>query len=38
MSMQFMLILSENPDLIVTDEDRKLAVQRVGEYAMGCTR
>ena len=33
--MQFMLILSENPDLIVTDEDRKLAVQRVGEYAMG---
>lgn len=33
--MQFMLILSEDPDLIATDEDRKLAVQRVGEYAMG---
>lgn len=35
LSMQFMLILSEDPDLIVTDDDRELAVQRVGEYAMG---
>jgi hypothetical protein len=33
--MQFMLILSEDPDLIATDNDRKLAVQRVGEFAMG---
>jgi hypothetical protein len=33
--MQFMLILTEDPELIATDEDRKLAVQRVGEYAMG---
>jgi hypothetical protein len=33
--MQFMLILSEDPDLVATEDDRKLAVQRVGEYAMG---
>ena len=33
--MQFMLILSEDPDLIATEDERKLAVQRVGEYAMG---
>ena len=33
--MQFMLILSEDPDLIATEDDRTLAVQRVGEYAMG---
>jgi hypothetical protein len=33
--MQFMLILSEDPDLIATEDDRKLAVQRVGEYAVG---
>jgi hypothetical protein len=32
--MQFMLILSEDPNLIVTEDDRKLAVQRVGEFAM----
>ncbi len=33
--MQFMLILSEDPALVATEDDRKLAVQRVGEYAMG---
>src|SRR5258708_12716467 len=33
--MEFMLILSEDPDLVATDEQRKLAVQQVGEYAMG---
>jgi|SRR5215470_5059113 len=33
--MQFMLILSEDPELIATEEQRKEAVQRVGEYAMG---
>ena len=32
--MEFMLILSEDPDLVATDEQRKLAVQQVGEYAM----
>jgi len=33
--MQFMLILSEDPQLVATEEQRKEAVQRVGEYAMG---
>ena len=33
--MEFMLILSEDPDLVSTDDQRKLAVQQVGEYAMG---
>ena len=32
--MQFMLILAEDPGLVVTDEQRQDAVQRVGEYAM----
>jgi len=32
--MEYMLILSEDPDLIATDDDRKRAVQEVGEYAM----
>ena len=33
--MEFMLILSEDPQLVATDEQRQDAVQRVGEYAMG---
>jgi len=33
--MQFMLILREDPDLMATKEQRELAFQRVGEYAMG---
>jgi hypothetical protein len=33
--MEFMLVLSEDPDLIATDQQRAEAVQRVGEYAMG---
>jgi hypothetical protein len=33
--MQFMLILTEDPALVATDEQRQEAVQRVGEYAMG---
>lgn len=33
--MEFMLILSEDPGLVATDEQRAQAVQRVGEYAMG---
>ena len=33
--MEFMLILSEDPELVATPEQRALAVQRVGEYAMG---
>jgi hypothetical protein len=32
--MEFMLVLSEDPDLVATDDQRKLAVQQVGEYAM----
>jgi predicted RNA polymerase sigma factor len=32
--MEFMLVLYEDPDLIATDEQRKEAVERVGEYAM----
>ena len=33
--MEFMLVLYEDPELIATEEQRKEAVQRVGEYAMG---
>jgi hypothetical protein len=33
--MEFMLILSEDPDLVATAEQRAAAVQRVGEFAMG---
>ena len=33
--MEFMLILSEDPELIATQDQRHQAVQRVGEYAMG---
>lgn len=33
--MEFMLILSEDPDLVATEDQRQQAVQRVGEYAMG---
>src|SRR5215472_9144581 len=32
--MEFMLILSEDPDLVATEEQREELVQRVGEYAM----
>jgi hypothetical protein len=32
--MEFMLVLYEDPELIATEEQRKEAVQRVGEYAM----
>jgi hypothetical protein len=32
--MEFMLVLYEDPELIATEEQRKDAVQRVGEYAM----
>jgi hypothetical protein len=32
--MEFMLILSEDPVLVATEEQRAEAVQRVGEYAM----
>jgi hypothetical protein len=32
--MEFMLVLYEDKDLIATDEQRKEAVQRTGEYAM----
>jgi hypothetical protein len=32
--MEFTLILSEDPELVATDEERAEAVQRVGEYAM----
>jgi hypothetical protein len=33
--MEYMLVLYEDPELIATEEQRKDAVQRVGEYAMG---
>jgi hypothetical protein len=33
--MEFMLVLAEDPELVATPEQRELAVQRVGEYAMG---
>ncbi len=32
--MEFMLVLYEDPDLVASEEQRKEAVQRVGEYAM----
>jgi len=32
--MEFMLILSEDPDLVATENERAQAFQRVGEYAM----
>ena len=32
--MEFMLILSEDPELVATEEQHGGAVQRVGEYAM----
>lgn len=32
--MEYMLILSEDPVLVATEDDRKRAVQEVGEYAM----
>lgn len=32
--MEFMLILSEDPELVASEEQRQQAVQRVGEYAM----
>jgi hypothetical protein len=33
--MQYLLILSEDPELIATPEQRQDAVSRVGEFAMG---
>src|SRR4029077_12988937 len=33
--MEFMLVLFEDPELVAADEQRKEAVERVGEYAMG---
>jgi hypothetical protein len=33
--MEFMLVLFEDPELVATDVQRKEAVERVGEYAMG---
>lgn len=33
--MEFLLILTEDPELVATDEQRQMAVQRTGEYAMG---
>jgi hypothetical protein len=33
--MEFMLILSEDPELVATPEQREQAFGRVGEYAMG---
>jgi hypothetical protein len=33
--MQYLLILSEDPALIATPEQRQNAVERVGEFAMG---
>lgn len=32
--MEFLLILSEDTDLVVTDEDRARLAQRTGEFAM----
>ncbi len=32
--MEYMLVLYEDPELIATEEQRKEAVERVGEYAM----
>ncbi len=36
--MEYMLILSEDPELMATEDDRKRAVQEVGEYAMSLVR
>jgi hypothetical protein len=36
--MEFMLILSEDPELVATEEQRKELVQQVGEYAMSLAR
>ncbi len=33
--MEFMLILSEDSDLIATEDQRRLAVQEAAEYALG---
>ncbi len=33
--MEYMLILAEDPELVVSDAQRQDAVQQVGEYAMG---
>jgi hypothetical protein len=33
--MQYLLILCEDPDSIVTEDQRQSAVERVGEFAMG---
>ena len=33
--MQYLLLLSEDPGLISTPEQRQIAVERVGEFAMG---
>ncbi len=33
--MEYMLILSEDPELVASDEQRRDAFERVGEYAMG---
>src|SRR5215469_9791608 len=33
--MQFMLVLYEDTDLVATEEQRKEAERRTGEYAMG---
>lgn len=32
--MEFMLVLSEDPALIATDQQRQEAVRQTGEYAM----
>jgi hypothetical protein len=32
--MEFLLLLSEDTDLVATDEDRQMAIQRTGEYVM----
>jgi hypothetical protein len=36
--VEFVLVLFEDPDLVATDEQRKEAAERVGEYAMGLRR
>jgi len=33
--VEFMLVLYEDPESVATEQQRKEAVQRVGEYAMG---
>jgi hypothetical protein len=34
MAVEFLLILSEDTDLVATDDDRATLVQQTGEYAM----